>query len=775
MNNMLGIGSTNFWNPITALIDWVTSILGDTAAYLAAMLYKALFWIWSSVAQVLDCIQVIFQMLVGVVPVVYNSNSLFANSGNLVIDIIMHPFVYGAFMRILIIAFFLLIIFTFIAVIKNEYSSEVAKGSGNSKGAIIGKSLKAFLSFFLIPMVCIVGIIASTYIMRALDYATSPSSTTIISNKLFISSAYGCNRARSDENFFKAMQNITVDGYSINHHIFVAYDKQEDMAEAIDEAFDSAMKISEVHSGYEKISVGDRFGNYIDTSMIGTDYGIERDSYFNTKNASMVFYFYDLAQFNWVVALFSVFFLASILVSITLGAAVRLYELAILFVISPAIISILPLDDGPFKTWKKKFIGKVIMIFAPVVALNLYFILVDTLLEVDMMATISTAINSGMSMVGPAIVLLAAGSAGAILLSSIFDLFIVIAGAMVCKEAIKWLGDMIGGEDMTGAGDKLKDNVSNFVKTNAAMAVGAGAAKFAAGKLTDVSKEKLQGIKDKRDNKKAGKGQLSAIGQKEERRVKAANTRSQHLQEASDDRVANASDTELAMHGYNAMTFAYNAGIDYDDMNKMSEDYNEAYQRAIQSGETHEGAKRTAFGAVNKDMYSNLSDADTAELQTHLAKLNFVRVANLSQEERNKRLASAKNADINRIHQEAKQQRKAVISGNGEDESLAEINKMIENAPKVAQKAVQKYEADRQVAKNNMSKADFKAWKKEHKEDKYGGADNHKLTKKIEKGEKKARKTEKSKELNEKFKKSMSEAFEKAKKEREKNNNNKKP
>lgn len=772
MNNMLGIGSTNFWNPITAVIDWVISIFGDVAVYLEAMIYKALFWIWSSVAQVLDCIQVLFQMLVGVVPVVYNSNSLFANSGNLVIDIIMHPFVYGAFIRILIIAFFLLIIFTFIAVIKNEYSSEVSKGSGNSKGAIIGKSLKAFFSFFLIPMVCIVGIIASTYIMRALDYATSPSSTTIISNKLFISSAYGCNRARSDENFYKAMQGITVDGYSINHHIFAAYDKQEDMAEAIDKAFDSAMKISEVNSGYEKISVGDRFGNYIDTSIIGTDYGIERDTYFNTKNASMVFYFYDLSQFNWVVALFSVFFLASILVSITLGAAVRLYELAILFVISPAIISILPLDDGPFKTWKKKFIGKVIMIFAPVVALNLYFILVDTLLEVDMMATINTAINSGMTMVGPGVVILVAGSAGAILLSSIFDLFIVIAGAMVCKEAIKWLGDMIGGEDMTGAGDKLKNDVSNFVKTNAAMAVGAGAAKFAAGKLTDVGKDKLQGMKDKRDNKKAGEGQLTAIEQNEKNKIQDANDQYTEM-ESKVDKYDSMTDADRATNELGARVFANSSGLGTDTMDELSNDYNTAYQSNIQKGMNHTDASKAAFASLDSEKTKGLDDTQMGHLEYHMHRLNDNRISSMSKDERMHNLGTAKDAQISHIHDTAKQQRKAVVSGNGEDESLVEINQMIENAPKIAQQAAQQYEADRQVAMNTMSKSDFKAWEKAHEEDKYGGAENHELLKKIEKGEKKARGIEKSKEFNEKFKKSMSEALANAKTEKEKNKNKK--
>ena len=63
MFNMLGTSSMDFRNPFTAIIDWITSAIGDIGAYISAMFYKALFWLWSSVAQVLDCIQILFQMV----------------------------------------------------------------------------------------------------------------------------------------------------------------------------------------------------------------------------------------------------------------------------------------------------------------------------------------------------------------------------------------------------------------------------------------------------------------------------------------------------------------------------------------------------------------------------------------------------------------------------------------------------------------------------------------------------------------------------------------
>ena len=310
----LNISSLNgffdgLWSPVKDFVEYVASWFG-----------LLLFSIWTSVAQVLDCIQVIFQMLVGVQPVVYQSNSLFKNSGNLIMDIIMHPFVYNAFLRILVISFFLLLIFTFIAVIKNEYSSETTKGQGNSKGAIIGKSLKALFSFFFIPIVCMFGIIASSYLLQALDYATAPTESTVISNQLFYASAYSCNRARIDDNFYRAMMGEDVGGYKISENnatIFPGgnYRDQNAFADAIDKAFIAQTQISKFGNGsVTNMTMGDRFDNYIDKCWIMEDNSITKDTYFNTKNGRMVYYFYDLEQFNWIIALFSIFFLGGILV-----------------------------------------------------------------------------------------------------------------------------------------------------------------------------------------------------------------------------------------------------------------------------------------------------------------------------------------------------------------------------------------------------------------------------------------------------------------------------
>lgn len=723
MNNSLGVGNLAF-NLFGGLADF----LSEPIRFLIAMFYKGIYMMWAEVARILDCIQILFQMFVGIVPVVYKSNSLFANSGNLVVDIIMHPFIYGAFIKLLIISFFLLIIFTFVAVIKTEYSTATSDSKGNSKGQIIGKSLKAFFSFFLIPMVCIVGVIASTFVLRALDYATSPSTTTIISNKLFVSCAYGCNRARSDKDFYNVLaNNVSVSGYSIDNKLKpeVNFTSAEAFADAIDKAFETGLPISKFYVS-DTLSAGDEFDNYIDSAWFLHDNGITNDTYFNTKNSSMVFYFYNLKNFSWLLAIFSIFFLAGILISITLGAAVRLYELAILFIISPAVISIMPLDDNPFKTWKKKFIGKTAMIFAPVVALNLYFILVDTLLQIDISATLSTAINSGMAdVMADAMSTLINGAGG--LISGVFDLFIIIAGSMVCKEAIKWLGDMIGAEDMMGAGDKLKKGVSDFVKTNAALAVGAGAAKMVAGGAKNRINNGVGRLSEKHGNFKSGAAQRQAA-----RNARAESDAATDANAIKNEKESGKLD-EMTDFEKQATAFqAFNFGDENDiDMAAASKEYELAYKASMRSnGGDHEAAKQAAVASVMSNGFgSKLDEAGKAEFATHLHGLDKVRRANMTSEERKVAMGQISQSNKDAARELQSERFRAINSGDTENEILEDINKDLANLDAALEEAEQTYNRNKQF----MSESEFKDWETKmggEKYARYGGEENYLLSQK---------------------------------------------
>lgn len=520
---MFGKSFLNGWfsDPIGSIMDAIQSVLIDPVVnyvnFLFGELLKIFYTVWATLADLLDAMQVIFGMLVGSERVVWKSTSgvgdnILGAEGdgvtyNIVIDVFMHEYVLGAFMKMLILGIFLLVIFTFIAIIKNEYSTSVEKAE-NKKGPIIMKSCRALVSFVCVPLVCIFGVIAAGYLMQALDGATSVSNDTTISNKLFVICTQEANRVRIDNDFYlhlsgKGEQESHTDRYdeyiiTNDYEKFPAFSEfstKEELADYIDNCFLYATPMPEgvVMTG------GDSFANFYNNSS-----GIGNDKYFNCKNASQVFYFYDLMHFEWIVGLFTIFYIAAILVSMCLGAAARLYELAMLFIISPGIIAMYPINDNALKEWQKAFIGKTVMIFAPVIAINIYFILVGVLIQVDFSNSMSVAFTGGTGALVTGVT--------AAFIQQIFNLFVLIAGLQVCKSSIGTLSKLIGGDDIMATGDSIGKAVGNFVQTNAAakylMSKGSSAkGKLAAwgGDKVGRGKAKMHDAKDAVVNRKLNK------------------------------------------------------------------------------------------------------------------------------------------------------------------------------------------------------------------------------------------------------------------------------
>lgn len=649
-SNPLGGVIDSIKNHFNGVIDNIKTSIVNILLQLWGEILKLFYGIFSSFGGILDAIQSLYSILCGTGSVVWSSSSgmgqmtnpftgqvITLSSNNIVVDVFMSDYVLGAFMHMLILSVILLIIFTVMAIVKNEYSTKLERGDkdkDNNKSEIIRMACKSLLGFLCVPLACIFGVIASSYLMQALDGATSVSGKTSISSKIFTISARDANRVRSDDKFFYGLagDSVTKDSstsdeeiynyvsyeytdsggqvvsvkvrllstehtdYATEYYIVVGDDRisgtfdEEEMKFIItttntetgddeqkdfnvvkqtqseakaDETYQArsddieAYSLSNAFEGFkgkersvlasyidscfqngtlvEKVTnnssearfsgSNDKFGNFVKNGSGINDSKVtingESKSYFDYKNASQVFYFYDLTKYHWLIALFSIAYVLSTLVKMTLGAAGRLYELAILFIVSPAIIAMAPLDGNQaLGKWQQKFIGKVTMIYAPVIAINLYFILVGQLTQVDIVATLTNTVNSSLSIsnnlacsvdllnltavaesapeVVDSTVALLQGT-GAVLAQQLFYLFILISGLKTCENAVGWLGELIGAENILSKGDEIKKDVSEFVRTNAAAKI----LTFGTGAMASKATSTVTGkLKDHRDNKK---------------------------------------------------------------------------------------------------------------------------------------------------------------------------------------------------------------------------------------------------------------------------------
>ena len=87
-------------------------------------------------------------------------------------------------------------------------------------------------------------------------------------------------------------------------------------------------------------------------------------------------YFYNLLDINYLILYFGGFMTLMALIKASMGLILRLYKATALFIISPGVTALTPIDDGnAYKQWRKAFISNVLGAYGFVIAMNLLFLL----------------------------------------------------------------------------------------------------------------------------------------------------------------------------------------------------------------------------------------------------------------------------------------------------------------------------------------------------------------------------------------------------------------
>lgn len=484
------------------LFDFVLDIIKRALAIIPQLIYM----LWACIAQIADAVQMLFRLLAGM-----NDSMVYLNpdalghingtpTGNFILDLLMSNIVMSVFSKMLVVAIILLIVMTFVAIIKNEYSSE---GSQNSKGKIVGKSLKALFTFIFIPVLCLSGIMISNGLLQTLDAASSNGATANISAKVFVCAAYNANRWRTGE--YKVEPNLM--GHGKNNMSNTA------KADLVDSWFGSAKIVKGTNNDADigEYTFWGAIGS-LDNGKIGGD-----TRRFTILDTGAVFHYYDLWSFNYIIGFVAISFITLTFISLLLGLAKRAIDLVILFVISPPIVAVMPLDNGQmFGKWKTEFVKRVLNTYAPVVAMNLYLIILPLFMNINVFKSVINSYNTDAPVVEAptAIVRTVLDGAGddvtpdvdvvdvvtgplAFVINSIFQLVMIIAGAIAVKSSIDWISDLIGAENLAKTSKEM--NEGTMAMGSKAAAIGfkglkvggklvGGAAKFGGKTLGAVGK-----------------------------------------------------------------------------------------------------------------------------------------------------------------------------------------------------------------------------------------------------------------------------------------------
>lgn len=333
-------------------------------------------------------------------------------------------------------ALLLLIIFTALAFIKNVYVSKP-----KSWQEIVGNAFKGLMNFILVPACCLFGVWLGNILLQAINSATSSTGSQHLDRKLFVAAAYNANRFRQKEEYDASGKETLVISDS---------DYQWLVNEAnTRKIIDGSGNKGETYITKNPIQTGQMYSyyaNYIDEMYANSDANI-----YSWSGANHGYIIWDI---NMLVIVVGGVFMCTVLISLAYAMVRRMFLILMLFVVSPGVCSLYPLDEGKaVGSWKSEFIKQVISVYAAVVGINLFFAVMPLIDKI----TIFTA--SGW-------------------LDSIVQILILTIGLFTVKEFVASITSWIGGEDVISKGASVRKQAKDAVTSRAKKAVTAGAFAF---------------------------------------------------------------------------------------------------------------------------------------------------------------------------------------------------------------------------------------------------------------------------------------------------------
>ena len=460
--------------------------------YLDAVLdffFLLFYYLFRSISYIVSFVESLFRRLVGIESMTINGSTVGGESStDLVYGLIFNSQVQNLFWSILGFSIVLLVIFTIIALVKSEFSLDL---KSSAKGPIIGRAFKAIINFFLVPIFTILAILGVNVLVRSINVLFNGDNNQGIVAKCFLVGAYGANRARlesddSGEGSFyiylkngEFMRKATEDSQEENP--FADASNADELADLIDTYFTSTptdMEINPIYSvDYREF---DGAGDYYDweknssntskyvpwqTLVGGSPSGGTDMGTYPMYDGTAFKYYYNPREFDFILAIGSAVVIAWSLLTVCLALLKRAFELVILFVLSPAMISLAPLDDGKaLSSWRGEVFKRMLAIVGPLFAYNIFFMMVGLLGNVE----IFTVTGEG--------VLAFAGERLIEVFNIFFQLIVLIVALGLLKTASQMISSLLGVEDLIATGGQIGSKVVSTGAKAAMVATGAGAA-----------------------------------------------------------------------------------------------------------------------------------------------------------------------------------------------------------------------------------------------------------------------------------------------------------
>ncbi len=274
------------------------------------------------------------------------------------------------------------------------------------------------------------------------------------SGMLFKVAAYNGNRARLGQMNFESTGSIP--GYRdksqfsgskndyTGNHLFMNAKDNDQLAEMIDTAFECNLHLKVPYK------VNYLFDGAIVSFKYFTNFLCQVYWTYTKFNVGLVWYYYDLWQFNFLVGFAGCLMCVTIFVNIIMGLIARLFMCIVLFLIAPPLFGLAPLDGGgAAKKWREQFMKQVLMTYGAVVGMNLMLMILPYFNEIKFF-------NIGIA-------------------DLLAQSLVLIVGLITIKAVIATLSELIGAADANKTGEGISKEVQQTAGKAAKLTAGAAA------------------------------------------------------------------------------------------------------------------------------------------------------------------------------------------------------------------------------------------------------------------------------------------------------------
>jgi hypothetical protein len=155
---------------------------------------------------------------------------------------------------------------------------------------------------------------------------------------------------------------------------------------------------------------------------------------------------FNMTNYDYITATCSAILISLIMIGALFMFIQRVFDLLILYLVSPLFVAAIPLDDGAaFGKWRELFIGKIFSGFGTVISMKLFFLLVPMLFSAQLKLSANAEVDAALKL------FIIIGGAWAAFQSQTTLLHLLSPEAAYAAQEGVGIGALVGGMAMSGA------------------------------------------------------------------------------------------------------------------------------------------------------------------------------------------------------------------------------------------------------------------------------------------------------------------------------------